>query len=711
MRAQRSPVAGLLRLGAALVLLAFVIAACGGPGGSLLPKVEVFGITPARGSVAGGVSVTLTGRNFAQTAGAGGLSVLVCGAPLRDVRVVGEERQVLLPPAGRVSVTIGEELRGTTAPGEGVGVSDVVVVTPDGQRVVLEDAFECFEAGPIVEEFRVTEVGSVGEPTRFEWRLAHTAGAALACSLDPGDGSEPYEIEDCVGSTNQAHTYQVDGSMTAALTVVDPAGARVRDEVTLVVGHAPPVAHPDSLTVGADELPVRIPAVALLANDAGDGLVITGVAGNAHVSFDAAAGAVAYDPVRVYDALLEGEFASDAFTYTISDARGATASAAVSVTIAGAGRVESVSIEGGGRSLPQGVSQGLTATVVATPNLSREVTWSSSDPAVVSVDAAGTVTGHEVGGATITAVSAADPRVAASVSVTVTPALVLTIDTHLGDYGSMFMLPLHGSGEVTVYWGDGQVEAITDPAAPRHDYAEHGAYTISVTGHFTGEGRFRTAMNAQAMTEVRSWGEFAFTSLREAFFAADSLVRVPPELPAGVTNLDRAFAYAVSFNQDISGWDTSNVTSMSEMFYFASAFDQDIGGWDTSNVTSMHGMFYFASAFDQDIGGWDTSMVTDMAYMFSFARAFDQDIGGWDTSKVTNMVSMFSFARAFNQDIGGWDTSNVTDMRSMFREADAFNQDLSGWCVAQIPTEPDSFSLATVFWDLPKPNWGAPCGP
>src|SRR5690606_5450153 len=103
MRAQRSPVAGLLRLGAALVLLAFVIAACGGPGGSLLPKVEVFGITPARGSVAGGVSVTLTGRNFAQTAGAGGLSVLVCGAPLRDVRVVGEERQVLLPPAGRVS--------------------------------------------------------------------------------------------------------------------------------------------------------------------------------------------------------------------------------------------------------------------------------------------------------------------------------------------------------------------------------------------------------------------------------------------------------------------------------------------------------------------------------------------------------------------------------------------------------------------------------
>ncbi|WP_345974616.1 BspA family leucine-rich repeat surface protein [Sulfurimonas sp. HSL3-7] len=175
-----------------------------------------------------------------------------------------------------------------------------------------------------------------------------------------------------------------------------------------------------------------------------------------------------------------------------------------------------------------------------------------------------------------------------------------------------------------------------------------------------------------------------------------------------VTDMHRLFYGKLTFNVDISLWNTENVTDMSEMFYAAAAFNQDIGDWDTANDTNMSLMFYAAKVFDQDIGDWNTSNVISMDYMFHNARAFNQDIGSWDTSKVTTMSHMFDTAQVFNQDIGSWNTAKVTTMAYMFAHTNAFNQNLDAWDTSGVTTMNGMFYSATAFnqhigsWDTSR---------
>ncbi len=310
--------------------------------------------------------------------------------------------------------------------------------------------------------------------------------------------------------------------------------------------------------------------------------------------------------------------------------------------------------------------------------------------------------------------------------------MVLEYNTNLSA-GTTIALPLQGTVNVTVDWGDGTAtQDFTSSGNQDHIYATDGTYTVTITGSLTQFGPNNYTI-ANKLTVVTSFGDLGITSFISAFNSAINLTQVPATLPvtvtdmsfmfyaansfngnisswnvSNVTNMGVMFGSANSFNQDLSSWDVSSVTDMSSLFSSASSFNQDIGSWNVSNVIEMDGMFHGATSFNQDISAWNVGNVNDMEYMFSGATSFNQDISTWNVSSVTSMSEMFPNATSFNQDISSWNVSNVTSMSAMFSEATSFNQNISTWDISNVTDMEDMFydvTLSTENYDAILNAW------
>ena len=75
------------------------------------------------------------------------------------------------------------------------------------------------------------------------------------------------------------------------------------------------------------------------------------------------------------------------------------------------------------------------------------------------------------------------------------------------------------------------------------------------------------------------------------------------------------------------------------------------------NVTKMNNMFRGAVSFNQPVDSWDTSNATDMSHMFRMAKSFNQPLGKWNTAKVKNFRRIFEDAVSFKQN--GADSLNI----------------------------------------------------
>lgn len=134
------------------------------------------------------------------------------------------------------------------------------------------------------------------------------------------------------------------------------------------------------------------------------------------------------------------------------------------------------------------------------------------------------------------------------------------------------------------------------------------------------------------------------------------------------------FSDAISFDQDLSSFDTGNAKTLQGMFRRASAFNQSqsLSTWNTFAVEDMDELF-LGSSFDADLSSWETNALTSMRLMFAQDKVFNSPIFQ-DTSNVLRMAGAFFNAISFNQSLSAWDVSQTTGMDSLFFAARSYQE-------------------------------------
>lgn len=104
-------------------------------------------------------------------------------------------------------------------------------------------------------------------------------------------------------------------------------------------------------------------------------------------------------------------------------------------------------------------------------------------------------------------------------------AFVVKVNVTESSMKNTLILPLTGTVDATVDWGDGKTETVT-AVNPQHVYEQKGEYYVTVIGSVTALGNRLTKTSQSAIVRVIQWGQLGLESLEEAFYNNKGLTQV-----------------------------------------------------------------------------------------------------------------------------------------------------------------------------------------
>ena len=211
-------------------------------------------------------------------------------------------------------------------------------------------------------------------------------------------------------------------------------------------------------------------------------------------------------------------------------------------------------------------------------------------------------------------------------------------------------LPMTGSVNTVIDWGDGSPPETVTTDSITHVYATADDYTIAITGSCD-VFAFDNAGDKLKLIELLAWGtDFTFSDLD--FFGCSNLVTASDLGASGATPtyLSNAFRSCTGLTSlDLTGFDTSSCTDMNSMFAGCSSLTSlDLTSFDTSSCTDMNSMFVFCSSLTSDPGivGFNVESLTTAASMCFIANSmlstaeYNAILVAWEAQAVQNNVNV-----------------------------------------------------------------------